>query len=211
MTGDDASGMPPWHCRLEAVIWWHRAAPCAATAVPAGVRPARRLPVTLAALVRYAETPVGPYGEIAGSPVLFLDGLRPAGHVPFIAVDSEASAAAGRELWALPKLLAELAWPSGPLAAGTARATARAAAGDWSLAVHLRPRRARVPFAVAGRCVQRAPDGARVGFPVAAAGLATPARVRLQIAGSAAPAWLLGGAHPALVLSRTRLRIGHPG
>src|SRR4051794_10476403 len=116
----------PWHCRVDAVVWWHRAAPGAAAALPDALRAAPRVPLSVAALVRYADTPVGPYRELAACPVLFLDDLRVAGHVPFIAVDSGASAAAGRALWALPKRLAAFTWPP---SAGSAAAVARGGDG----------------------------------------------------------------------------------
>lgn len=213
---------PPWLCRLDAIVWWHRPGPGAAAALPDGLGAARRLPVTLAALVRYAATPVGPYGELAGCPLLLLDGGRMAGHVPFIAVDSAASADGGRALWALPKVMAAFDWPDRPLAAGPAEATvrhgegeagpaeatARQGKGDWSVAVRLRPRRARIPFAAAARCLQVDEDGRRVAFPVHAFGLAAPARTHVTVAGPGAPAWLRDGDHAALVLSRTRLRVG---
>jgi hypothetical protein len=203
---------PPWSCRLDAIVWWHRAGPGAAAALPEALtealRAPRRLPVTLAAVVRYAETPVGPYGELAGSPLLLLDGGRVAGHVPFIAVDSVASADAGRALWALPKVMAAFTWPAGPLGAAAAEATVRHGEGAWSVAVRVHPRRARVPFAVAGRCLQVDEEGRRLAFPVHGVGLAAPARARVAVGGPEAPAWLRDGDHAALVLSRTRVRVG---
>ncbi|CAA9345260.1 MAG: hypothetical protein AVDCRST_MAG07-2631 [uncultured Frankineae bacterium] len=63
----------------------------------------RRL--TALAVVAYAETPVGPYAE-----ALLAELRAPLRlHVPWIVVDSAASARAGREHWALPKQLASLA------------------------------------------------------------------------------------------------------
>ena len=136
---------PPWSCRLDAIVWWHRVVPEAAAALPEALQAPRRLPVTLAALVRYVETPVGPYGELAGCPLLLLDGRRVAGHVP---------------------------------------------------------------FAVTGRCLQVDEAGRRLAFPVHGAGLAAPARARVAVGGPEAPAWLRDGDHTALVLSRTRVRVG---
>ena len=78
----------PWTCRLTAVV-------------RLGVR-ARR--PTALAVVAYAQTPVGPYGEA------LVAELRPPLRisVPWIVVDSPASAEGGRLLWGLPKELASL-------------------------------------------------------------------------------------------------------
>lgn len=86
---DPDAAPPPWTCRLRAVVRlgvarWH---------------------VTALAVVAYAETPVGPYGEALLAEVRLP--LRVC--VPWIVVDSPASRAAGRASWALPKELATLA------------------------------------------------------------------------------------------------------
>jgi hypothetical protein len=78
----------PWTCRLT-------------TVVRLGVR-ARRL--TALAVVAYAQTPVGPYGEALLAELRLP--LRIS--VPWIVVDSPASAAGGRQLWALPKEVTSL-------------------------------------------------------------------------------------------------------
>jgi hypothetical protein len=195
MTG--ATGSPaPWDCRLEAVVWWHRARPEAAAALPPPLR-GRRLPVTLAGLIRYRDSPVGPYREVVACPMVILDGLVPTGHVPFIAVDSPASLHAGRENWALPKVPAS--FPGAPGAAAPA---------SWSVAARVRARRRRLPIALAARCLQVDPTGALLAFWVLGAGLAAPARARVQLAGPERPAWLGQGDHPALVLAPARVRIG---
>lgn len=121
---------PPWRCRLEAVIWWHRAPAAMVADLPPelGARYGRAL--VLGALVRYLDTPVGPYEEIIGAVQ-----LRPLTiHIPFIAVDSLASVHGGRTHWALPKALATFSHTDGQLlAAGTGwRVAARARpAGPW--------------------------------------------------------------------------------
>ena len=74
---------PPWTCRLRAVV-------------RAGV--ARRSATALA-VVAYAATPVGPYGEALLAHVRLPLRIT----VPWIVVDSSASAAAGRRNWGLPK------------------------------------------------------------------------------------------------------------
>ncbi len=80
---------PPWTCRLVAVV-------------RLGVRRGR---LTALAAVSYAETPVGPYGEALLAElrlplrVLRLRVPHVRVTVPWIVVDSAASAAGGRRHW----------------------------------------------------------------------------------------------------------------
>jgi hypothetical protein len=197
MTGDGA----PWTVRLDAVAWWHRARPGATAALPPALRGSRVLPVTMGALVRYHDTPVGPYDELLAVPVLLLDGVPPAGHVPFMVVDAAASARAGRRNWALPKRVAGFAWN------GLEEADVREADGAALVAARTRAAALRVPFAIAGRGRQVRPSGAPLRFLAAAAGRAAPAWADIRT-GAAAPAWLASGRHPALVVRGARMRVG---
>ena len=79
---------PPWTCSLSAVV-------------RLGVG---RGGVTALAVVAYADTPVGPYGEALLAELRLP--LRIS--VPWIVVDSAASAAGGREHWGLPKSVTRL-------------------------------------------------------------------------------------------------------
>ena len=74
---------PPWTCTLTAVV-------------RLGLR--RRRPTALA-VVAYAQTPVGAYGEALLAELRLPRRIT----VPWIVVDSAASAAAGRQHWGLPK------------------------------------------------------------------------------------------------------------
>lgn len=74
---------PPWTCRLRAIV-------------RLGIGHGG---VTVLAVVAYAETPVGPYGEALLAQVR----LPLAVTVPWIVVDSAASVVAGRRHWGLPK------------------------------------------------------------------------------------------------------------
>jgi hypothetical protein len=197
MSGHDAA--PPWDTRLDAVVWWHRASSGAGEAVPEALRGARSVPLTVGAIVRYRDTPVGPYDELLAVPVLLRAGLRPAGHVPFMAVDSPSSLRVGREHWALPKGPAAFAWSSD----GRVTVSHR----DWTVDARVRPRFAPVvPVALAARCLQVRPNGAVVAFGIRGAGLAATGRARIAVEG--APPWLLAGDHPAVVLQAARLRVG---
>src|SRR6478609_1264488 len=83
------SDPPPWPARVRATLWWHRSTSAARELGPDG----RTIPMTVAMMVDYLDSPVGPYREILASPVLHAPGKRigpmPRMAVPFIAVDSE--------------------------------------------------------------------------------------------------------------------------
>lgn len=50
---------PPWTTRVSAVLWWHRATDAARDQLPPAMRAAPTLPITVGALVRYRDSPVG--------------------------------------------------------------------------------------------------------------------------------------------------------
>ena len=175
---------PPWDCSVSAVVWWHRPGPGAHDDLPPGSRPL--LPVTVGALLRYERSPVGPYSEVLGCPVLLRGGGLVHTTVPFIAVDSIASVAGGRAHWALPKVLAAF----GPLPGGT-----RVDGDGWQ--VHVRPTPVGPSLPVAAR-FSTTQDG-RLSARSRVRGRARLARVRVD--GSGLPPWLRPGRHPGLVLS----------
>jgi hypothetical protein len=79
----------PWLTRdCQVISWLHEFDTAALEAIPEGARP-EGAAIVAWALVRYGDTPVGPYSEIAATVMAAdPDGY---GHIPFIAVDSEAS------------------------------------------------------------------------------------------------------------------------
>jgi hypothetical protein len=183
----------PWRSVIEAVVWCHPATSAARGALPAQLAGQVGLPLTIGALVTYREGPVGPYDEILGAPIL----LRPlAGHVPFIAVDSERSIAGGRGNWALPKILARFEGEVGR----PGRATAT---GDgWAVAVTTTARRRSLPVVVGLPCVQVWPDGRPRRFFVRVRGRARLGHAEVEhAAGSPLGGWLVAGRHPAVLLS----------
>lgn len=206
----------PWRCRVDALLWWHRATPDARRALPGALAGSRLLPVTVGMWLRYHDSPVGGYDELVGSPGL-LPGAggarRPCGllgHVPFVAVDSAASVRAGRANWALPKVTAAFG-PAGPADAGGelwATGAGWRVAG-WRTGVS-RPRPA-VPARLAWGIVQQHPDGSRSRTSLRLAGTARPARLRLAVrAPTALAGWLRGGHHRALLVTDARLTVGRP-
>lgn len=179
---------PPWDCRVEATVWVHRPVSGARDALPAYLLHQRAVPVAAGGLLRYVESPVGPYAEVVATPLL-LAGRRPLGHVPFIAVDSVPSLHAGREHWALPKTLATFG-PDG------------AVDGDgWRLRVHARPVGVAFPVVVPFTFTQA---------PGARAGCRFRGRVRLarvDVRGDGLPGWLATGTHLGAVVTG-QLRVG---
>jgi hypothetical protein len=154
----------PWKTRVDAVLWVHRGAASAASYVPF---PGPFVPVTVAAFVRYLDSPVGPYSEIFASPVLLQRWPVPPLHVPFIAVDSVPSVHGGRTHCALPKTLASFDW----------RADLVAAEGDgWRVSAASAPRGPAFPLY----------GGLRVTQPVDAG--ASTAWVRMRAVGPASDA-----------------------
>jgi hypothetical protein len=199
----DAARLPhesapaPWDVVLDAVVWLHRAAPGASQHAATAGR--RALPVTVGALISYRETPVGPYREVLGSPVLLAEWPLPASTIPFIAVDSPASVHGGRANWRLPKTLARFDWPE-----STDRSFELDAEGDgWSVHASVQARRRRFP--VAGVVRTRQLDTA---FTTRARGRARLASVALETRGSTLPRWLRSGRHPALVIEGARGVVG---
>lgn len=174
---------PPWDCRVRATVWLQRGtAPLPAASPYAG----RVLPVTLAAVVHYLDSPVGEYREVFAGPLVRAAG-RPAVHVPFIAVDSLASVHGGRAHWGLPKAVARFAGDAGT---GTVTATGE----GWSVAVASSA--TGVPVPVRGSFASAQTAGrARVVLR----GRGRLARVRVEADGPSLSGWLGRGTHPGVV------------
>lgn len=191
----------PWDCRMEALTWVHRSTPAAADVLPPGLEAGRGL--TVAMLVRYLDTPVGPYNEILASPMLVRGGLL-RGHVPFIAVDSVTSVHGGRAHWALPKVLAR--FEGSPLAGEPLRVDGD---GWW---VSARPAGVGpfLPMLMRLSCVQVRGSGEAINVPLAMRGRARLARAKVDVdPGSSLAALLRPGPHLA-ALVKGRMSVGVP-
>jgi hypothetical protein len=200
---------PPWSTEVSAVLWWHRAAPQAVEQLPAAVRHLPHLPITVGALVRYRNSPVGSYSEVFASPVLLrrpMPGSRrpqlPAVTVPFIAVDSLASVVGGRAGWMLPKTLARALWPPD--------GAARLESDTWSVSVMVKPSSGRIPLRGRLPLLQPHPDGGRRLSTVRLRGRTQFARVQIDTAGPTLPRWLLSGRHPGVAISSGSMEISAP-
>ncbi len=191
MTSGAEAAPAPWRLEVAGVVWAHRAVPGAARFHQPGLPYDRAVPVTVGGLMRYPDSPVGPYVEVWASPTPVLRGGELSLGVPFMAVDSDASVRGGRENWALPKTLATF----GP---GVAEGE------GWSVRVRVVSRGLRVPFAVAGHLLQVAADGRPLRTPARVRGVGRLARVHVE----ATHAWLAAGRHPAFTVERATLVVG---
>lgn len=189
------SAPPPWSPQARAALWWHRSAPGAAQFGPGG----RTLPFTLAMVVDYLDSPVGPYREVLASPVL-RPGLIPAMAVPFIAVDSEASVHGGREHWHLPKVLASFD--------GDVTGRFSATGHTWKVDTDASPRGPELPIVGGLAFAQPEPDGSQARATARLRGRFRYARVRVEAQGPTLGQWLLPGAHHGIVITSGRMSIG---
>jgi hypothetical protein len=201
---------PPWSTRVQAVLWWHRATPTASAVLPEAMRGLPTWGLTVAAAVRYLDTPVGAYSELFASPLLLRpgsSGALPAITVPFIAVDSLTSVVGGRAGWALPKTIAEADW-SGP---GQVQLSGSSAVGDpWSVAVETGSGGPPLPLAGFLPLVQPHPDGRRLRAMVRLVGRARPVRVQVEASGPTLGDWLRTGTHPGIRVESGRMSITAP-
>ena len=177
----------PWSCLVRAVLWLQRApSPLPSSSPFAG----RVRALAVGALVDYLESPVGPYREVLVGQQL-RGALLPVVHVPFIAVDSLASVAAGRAHWSLPKTLAAF---DGDTATGdgwSVRATPRAYGPSFPVLARLGSDQG------SGRSTSRLRGTARL------------ARVDVGVEGLTIGPWLGSGARYGLVVEG-RLSIPAP-
>ncbi len=194
---------PPWHCRIEGVLWLQRATPAAAEALPTQLRSRVGFPITLGAFVRYLESPVGPYSEILASPRLIRGGAVRS-HVPFIAVDSIPSVHAGRAHWALPKVLAEFkGFPLAP------RQPLEATGPGWWVRATAVPRGWTFPITLPLSGAQVRPDGNVAIFRSPVRARARLARVEVEVdPGSSMATWLRTGRHLGLFTTAGRVDLG---
>ncbi|MGV9674051.1 acetoacetate decarboxylase family protein [Nocardia sp. NPDC003482] len=164
----------PWRNRCVGLIWLSRPSPDTPTTLPPGT--GRPLTV-LNALIDYRETPVGGYHEILAAPMVRV-GARMRFNCPFISVDSKPSLVAGRENWALPKVLAEF---RGDLAdAETVTATSTSGV-RWRVSARIRAFGPAVPMSKKFTIWQPFPDGELRRIPARLSGRARAAVVRIDV------------------------------
>ncbi|MGN6333656.1 MAG: hypothetical protein ACTHOD_18730 [Motilibacteraceae bacterium] len=192
-----SSALAPWTTQVRAILWTHRATPWHELGRTEG----RTIPLTVAAAVDYLDTPVGPYSEVFASPRLLRAVDLPTLSIPFIAVDSPASAHGGRTEWALPKTLARFVWSRmGAEPSGVRAEAAPDAPAPWWVDVEVVRRSPRFPLAGGLRLAQPWPDGRWRKADVSLRGRARLAQVRTGAGGPTLPRWLLAGTHLGLVV-----------
>ena len=185
-----ASPPAPWWCRVQALVWLQYAP------TPDFGFLRRPLPWAAVAVVHYLDTPVGGYHEILAG-ALVVDRRVATVQVPFIAVDSAASAHGGRVNWALPKTFADF---DGDVGSGPARVHGR----DWSV---------RVDVGRSGPALPARLTLASIG-PVGRSrtvlrGRARPVAVRAEVQGPTIGRWLRSGRHLGVLLTGTA-EVGAP-
>jgi hypothetical protein len=165
----------PWRTKCRVVTWLHPVDEAALTALPEPIR-AAGISLVAWALVRYAETPVGPYDEIAAT-LLPGDGSH-YGHIPFIVVDSLPSIVGGRANWLLPKALAEFDWTDdGDAVTVSAHLPASPA---WTIRVSIDASGDAVPLEIPNHVQQVSTDGAVRQFDGTMSGAMQPASVTVD-------------------------------
>jgi hypothetical protein len=193
----------PWTTSGSGLVWMHRATPTAREYHQRGLAYDRALPLTVAAFLRYKEGPVGAYDELLAMPNVLLRDRRPSLHVPFIAVDSEASIAGGRVNWALPKTLAEFEWHE----PGGLPREMKARGEGWSAEARVLWSGSRVPLWLRGQQAQVRADGSTIAVPLRSRGVGRIARIEVRSEGPTLPGWLLGGVHFGVAIERAVHRI----
>jgi hypothetical protein len=196
----------PWTVNCSAVLWTTRPTAAAREALPPALRD-HRAAVVVGGMVRYLETPVGPYDEVFGI-VMLREGLRRSfGHVAFMAVDSPASLVGGRTNWAMPKTLASFGGGVGH------RRTIVARGQDTTWEVSAKPHvvAPRLPVRSSAVTRQQFP-GERLGDSrLSARAKARPALVEVDVSSEGPLAdWLRPGRHLGAIAETVTFTLGRP-
>ncbi len=196
----------PWTVNCSAVLWAMRPSREASESLPAALR-GRGSVVVIGGIVRYLETPVGPYDEVFGI-VMSGYGRRAVGTVTFMAVDSPKSLVGGRANWAMPKTLAAF---EGRVANGeTLAATGHDDLG-WRVSARPRILGPRVPVRSKAITRQEFPGGILGDSRLSAHGKARPALVGVEVESDGPLAgWMRPGRHLGAVAEDVTFSLGVP-
>jgi Acetoacetate decarboxylase (ADC) len=165
----------PWKTHCDVVTWLHPLDAAALDVYPDVIRPAK-IALVAWALVRYSDTPVGPYSEVAAT--LIPDGGDGYGHIPFIVVDSLPSIVGGRANWLLPKALASFDWSDDGRSVTVASDQPREPA--WSMTVWFQTSGAASELSVPNHVQQVTTDGDVRRFDGEMTGTMTSAKVEVE-------------------------------
>jgi hypothetical protein len=157
-------------------------------------------------VVRYAETPVGPYDEVFGL-VGSRDGRTGFGTVSFMSVDSEASLVGGRANWGMPKTLGAF---EGEIGSGRTMTAEGADAVRWRVTVTPRVIGPRVPMSM--KATTRQESGGRVGDSrLDGKARIRPALVKVAVESDGDLAgWLRPGWHLGAVVEQCTFSLAEP-
>lgn len=196
----------PWTVNCSAVLWSTRPTRAASESLPAALR-GRRGVVVVGGIVRYLETPVGPYDEVFGI-VMSGYGRQAVGTVTFMAVDSPRSLVGGRANWAMPKTLAS--FQGGVADRQTVVATGQDTLG-WRVSARPRVIGPRVPVRSRAVTRQEFPGGILGDSRLRARGSARPALVDVEVESDGPLAdWLRPGKHLGAVADQVTFSLGAP-
>jgi hypothetical protein len=196
----------PWTVNCSAVLWASRPTREASEALPPTLR-GRRGVVVIGGIVRYLETPVGPYDEVFGI-VMSGYGRQAVGTVTFMAVDSPESLVGGRTNWAMPKTLASFEGTLG--SRETLVATGKDSLG-WQVSARPRVLGPRVPVRSGAITRQEFPGGMLGDSRLRARGRARPALVDVEVQSDGPLAgWLRPGKHLGAIAEDVTFSLGVP-
>jgi Acetoacetate decarboxylase (ADC) len=203
-----ANGSPaPWECVCEAVVWFGHGGRAARQALPPALREVAAGLAVVGGIVRYLETPVGPYDEVLGM-VGSRTGLKPWGSVAFMSVDSEPSLVGGRANWAMPKTLGTFA---GDIGNGRAITAAGADENRWRVSATPRVLGPAVPVRSRALARQEFPGGVVGDSALRARGRVRPAVVTVTVESDGLlAAWLRPGRHLGAVVERATFTLAEP-
>lgn len=197
----------PWAVACEAVVWTGRGGRAATAALPPALRSQATGLGVVGGLVRYRDTPVGPYDEVFGL-VGSRTGMKPWGHVAFMSVDSEESIVGGRTNWAMPKTLAVF---DGELASGSSLTATGADEVPWRVRATPRAIGPAVPVAAKAVTRQEFPDGRIGSSSLTARARVRPALVTVEVESDGPlPTWLRPGRHLGAITESVTFTLGEP-
>jgi hypothetical protein len=191
----------PWKADVQALCWLARGSRAALDALSPGLKSGGRPLMVAGGLLRFLDTPVGPYDEVITFAVQ-LGRRGPVANVPFIAVNSIESLVGGRVNWSLPKTLAE--FNGGPT--GDWPMTAR---GDsWQVTASAQPFGPSAPFRGRVKVAQEWPDGVVRQTRVGMRGRFRLARVTIKTSGGTCLTdWLRSGKFAGFIVEHATCSI----
>lgn len=197
----------PWECVCEAVVWFGRGGRAAREALPPALRGEGPGLAVVGGMVRYLETPVGPYDEVLGM-VGSRTGVKPWGSVAFMSVDSEPSLVGGRSNWAMPKTLGAF---DGATGSGRTMTASGADGTRWRVSVTPRVIGPALPVRSVGLARQQFPGGVVGDSTLRAGGRVRPAVVTVEVdSDGPLSGWLRPGRHLGAVVERATFTLGEP-